>query len=206
MPVFGAENIAAPYLPALAVAPLPLCLWWGRAVCTQSASSPLVFAQSLFCEWARLRVSSLLTFVGKFSLSLFFFPLWQPHSLGCYLTLAPSGHSGPVLTLRTDGASHTSLSSPSSLVADASIWGTFLVGAVKCLFSVFFFFPSQLCCPLRFQNSPRTCRERVSYCLETSPPLQLPPQDRSLSLTLLSLFLSFILSFLFLKRVGCLSG
>ena len=73
MPVFGAENIAAPYLPALAVAPLPLCLWWGRAVCTQSASSPLVFAQSLFCEWARLRVSSLLTFVGKFSLSLFFF-------------------------------------------------------------------------------------------------------------------------------------
>ena len=36
-----------------------------------------------------------------------------------------------------------------------------------------------------------TC-ERVSYCLETSPPSRLPPQDGSLSLTLLSLFLSFI--------------
>ena len=81
---------SSPLPSSLAVAPLPLCLWWGRAVCTQSASSPLVFAQSLFCEWARLRVSSLFTFVGKFSLSLFFFPLWQSHSLGCYLTLAPS--------------------------------------------------------------------------------------------------------------------
>ena len=34
--------------------------------------------------------------------------------------------------------------------------------------------------------------ERVSWCLETSPLLQLPPRDGSLSLTLLSLFLSFI--------------
>ena len=38
-------------------------------------------------------------------------------------------------------------------------------------------------------KTPRrpTC-ERVSYCVETSPPSRFPPQDRSLSLTLLSLF------------------
>ena len=38
----------------------------------------------------------------------------------------------------------------------------------------------------------RPASERVSWCLETSPPSQLPPQVRSLSLTLLSLFLSFM--------------
>ena len=38
----------------------------------------------------------------------------------------------------------------------------------------------------------RPAGERVSWCLETSPPSRLPPQERSLSLTLLSLFLSFI--------------
>ena len=54
------------------------------------------------------------------------------------------------------------------------------------LYSVVVFFTSLLCRPLRFQNSPQT------RCLETSPPSRLPPQDRSLSLTLLSLFLSFV--------------
>ena len=54
----------------------------------------------------------------------------------------------------------------------------------------FFFFPSQLCCPLSFQNSHRPAGERVSWCLETFPPSQLPPWDRSPSLTL---FLSFCL-------------
>ena len=54
------------------------------------------------------------------------------------------------------------------------------------------FFSSQLCCPLRFQNSPQTHLWAVSCCLETSPTSRLPPQDGSLSLTLLYLFLSFI--------------
>ena len=54
------------------------------------------------------------------------------------------------------------------------------------------FFPfSRLCCPLRFQTPHRTTCERVSYSVQTSPS-QLPPQDGSLSLTLLPLFLSFI--------------
>ena len=38
----------------------------------------------------------------------------------------------------------------------------------------------------------RPAGEGVSWCLETSPLLRLPPQDGSPSLTLLSLFLSFI--------------
>ena len=38
----------------------------------------------------------------------------------------------------------------------------------------------------------RPAGERVSLCLETSPLSRLPPRDRSPSLTLLSLFLSFI--------------
>ena len=52
----------------------------------------------LFCEWT-WQCLSLELFAGKFFLSLFFslslslsfFPsLWLSHSLGCYLTLAPS--------------------------------------------------------------------------------------------------------------------
>ena len=74
------------------------------------------------------------------------------------------------------------------------------------VYSVSFFSPSYVA--LWDSKTPHrsTCK-RVSYCLETSPPSQLPPQDGSQSLTLLSLFLSFnILSYHLLKRMGCLSG
>jgi len=57
---------------------------------------------------------------------------------------------------------------------------------------LFIYFSSWLCWPLRFQNSPQTPGESVSWCLETSPLLRLPPWDGSPSLPLLSLFLSFI--------------
>ena len=78
MPVSGTEIGAVRCLPTLAFARLPRGLWWGRGgSCTQPASFPLVFNPS-FCEPAR-----------ESSLSLFF-PLWGSHSLGCYLTLAPS--------------------------------------------------------------------------------------------------------------------
>ena len=46
-----------------------------------------------------------------------------------------------------------------------------------------------------------------SWCLETSPLLQLPPQDGSLfSTSFVSLFVFYILSYLLLKTMGCLSG
>ena len=60
-------------------------------------------------------------------------------------------------------------------------------------YSVGFFFPfSRLCCPLRFQTPHRPASEKISSCLETSPSSRIPPQDGSLSLTLLPLFLSVI--------------
>ena len=52
----------------------------------------------------------------------------------------PSGHSGPVLTL--SNASCSSLFHPHLLVADAGVWGTFLLGVafrhVICGFYLFF--------------------------------------------------------------------
>ena len=72
----------------------------------------------LFCEETRLRVNIC---HGK----ALFFPLWQSHSLGCYLTLAPSdcpsGNSGLVLILSTDYAARASLSRPCLLVVDLSV-------------------------------------------------------------------------------------
>ena len=79
-------------------------------------------------------------------------------------------------------------------MAYTGIWATSLLSvAVRHLFCGFFFFFSPSYVALWDSKTPHrpTC-ERVSYCLETSPPSQLPPQDGSLSLTLLSLFLSFI--------------
>ena len=89
-------------------------------------------------------------FTGKFS--LFFFPLWRSRSLGCYLTFSSltlsSGHSSPVLTLRTyDDAASASLSSPCSLVVDVCIWATSLATVVRSLFWGLFFFFSSLSPP-----------------------------------------------------------
>ena len=72
-------------------------------------------------------------------------------------------------------------------------------------YSVGFFFLSQLCCPQRFQNSPQTCLWE-SFLLFENFSFMLPPQDRSPSLTLVLLFVLYILSYLLSKRMGCLSG
>ena len=54
-----------------------------------------------------------------------------------------SGHSGPVLALRTYDAAHASLPSPNSLVADMSIWATSqLAVVVRCIFCGVLFSPS----------------------------------------------------------------
>ena len=70
-----------------------------------------------------------------------------------------SGHSGLVLTLRTNNASCTSLPSPHSLVANTSISATSpspFVVLIRHVFSRLFFSPSHLCCHLRFQISLQT--------------------------------------------------
>ena len=85
--VSGAE--IAPKLPALAATHLPLCLQCGEEPVHSWLAllwyflSPLFYEQAHYC--LRLEL-----FAGEFSLSLFFLSLWLSHSLGCYLTLAPS--------------------------------------------------------------------------------------------------------------------
>ena len=74
-------------------------------------------------------------------------------------------------------------------MVDASIWATSPLG-VAVRYVLFLFFS-----PVALWDSKaphRSTSERVSCCLETSPPSWLPPQHGSQSLTLLSLFLSFI--------------
>ena len=56
----------------------------------------------------------------------------------------------------------------------------------------FCFFPPGYVALRDSKTTHRPTGEKFSWCLETSPPSRLPPQDGSLSLTLLSLFLSFI--------------
>ena len=80
-------------------ASLPLAGGWAGP---QPASSPLVFAQSLSCELARLCLR-LELFVGKFSLplALFFSLAVLQFVLLSHISSfrLSSGHSGPVLTL-----------------------------------------------------------------------------------------------------------
>ena len=105
----------------------------------------------------------------------------------------PSGHSGLVLTLSS--AARASLFSPSLLVADASVWATSVLGVAirHVICGVYLFiFPPRYAALWDSETPHRPTGERVSWCLETSPLLRLPSWDRSPSLTLLSLFLSFI--------------
>ena len=67
----------------------------------------------------------------------------------------PSGHSGLVLTL--SNAYRSSPFRPHLLVADAGVWGTFLLGvAFRHVTCGFYLFSSQLGCPPRFKNFPQT--------------------------------------------------
>ena len=117
-----------------------------------------------------------------------------------------SRHSCLVLTLRTDDATHSSLSSPYSLMADARVWATCPLAVVVRSIFCFFFFPSQLCCPLRFQNSPQT-HLREGFLLFGNFSFTTPsPGQVSVPNSFVSLFIFYILSYLLLKTMGCLSG
>ena len=128
MQVFGAKTTAAPCLLALAVAGLPLCLRWRGGACMQP-SSPLVFTQSCVL-WVGQAASQSLWLESSL---FFFFSLAIPH-LGLLFHISPlrlsSGYLGPVLTLSTNYAVRSSLSSPHSLVVDASVWATSLLAVL----------------------------------------------------------------------------
>ena len=100
-------------------------------------------------------------------------------------------------------------------MADVSVWATFPLGVVvRHLFCGDFCSFSQLCWPLRFQTPHRSTSERVSGCLETWFPAvwkllllhESLPRTVSVPNRFASLFVCYILSYLFSKRTGCLSG
>ena len=139
---------------------------------------------SLFCELPAV-CSSWLIF--SFSLAI---PQFKLVSHVSSLRL-PSGHSGPVLTL-----SHATRSSPFSphlLVADAGIWGTFLLEvAFRHVICGFYLFFLAVRLPSEIQKLPPVPPVRGFPGVWRLPLLWLPSRDGSLSLALLSLFLCFI--------------
>ena len=119
----------------------------------------------------------------------------------------PSGHSGLVLTLSS--AARASLFSPCLLVVDVSIWATspieIVIGPVICGF-YFFIFSSQLCCPLRFQNSPQT-HQWDGLLVFGNFSFKTPSPGRfSVPISFVSLFIFYILFYLLSKTMGYLSG
>ena len=77
-------------------------------------------------------------------------------------------------------------------MADASVWLLLCWELQLGVYSVFFFFPPGYVALWDSKTRHRPAGEKVSWCLEISPPSQLPPWDRFPSLTLLSLFFSLI--------------
>ena len=167
MPVSGAEIVP--------------CLWlWLLHACLSASGGgegpvhsqlALLSIPSILCSvsWPGCTLEP---FTGKFSLSFFHLviPLFGLLSHVCSLRLS-SGHPGPGLPLRTDAAARGSLSSPHSLVADTSVWATSpLAAGVRLTFCVVAVFPASYValCDSKTPHGP-AC-ERVSDCLEASPP------------------------------------
>ena len=139
--VLGAEP--APFLSPLPPASSGTGLVLSLRALLWTCSDPL------FCE--RPAVCS-----GRFIISLSLaVPQFKMVTQKSSLQLS-SGHSGPVLTL--SNAARSSPFRPHLLVADAGVWGTFLLGVVfrHLICGFYLFFPSQSGCPLRFKNFPQT--------------------------------------------------
>ena len=107
----------------------------------------------------------------------------------------PSGHSGPVLTL--SNAARSSPFRPHLVVADAGVWGTFLLGVAfrHVICGVYLLFPSQSGCPPRFKNFPQTRQCKTPF-----------PGRISVLSSFVSLFIFYILPYLLSKTMGCFSG
>ena len=142
------------------------------------------FSVPLFCEWPALCLGRLI-----FSLSLAV-PQFKLLSQESSLRLL-SGTSGPVFTL--SNAACSSPFRPHLLVADAGVWGTFLLGVafryVICGFYLFFL-PVRL--PSEIRKLPPDPPVRGFPGVWKLLLLRLRSPDGSPSLVLLSLFLSFI--------------
>ena len=72
---------------------------------------------------------------------------------------------------------------------------------------IYLFFSSQLCCPLRFQKSLQTCRWEGFLVFGNFSSFTTPSLGRvSIPNSFVSFFIFYILPYLLLKTVGCLSG
>ena len=163
--------------------PLPPASGWVRPVRSLRAlfwtcSVPLFCEQPAVCSgWL---IFSLSFAIPQFKLVSHKSSLWLP-----------SGHSGPVLTL--SNAARSFPFRPLLLVADAGVWGTFLLGVafrhVICGFYLFFL-PVRLASEI--QKLPPNAPVRGFPGVWKLRLLRFPSWDGSPSLALLSLFLSFI--------------
>ena len=117
----------------------------------------------------------------------------------------PSGHSGLVLTL--SNATHSSLFHPHLLVADAGVWGTFLLGvAFRHLIYGFYLFFLPVRLPSEIQKLPPDPPER-GFPVWKLPLLKIPfPGWVSVPSSFVSFFIFYILSYLLSKTMGCFSG
>ena len=159
--------------------------------------SQLVLFCPLFCEqaWQCLRAFLVVAILQSGLLA-------QVSSLRL-----PLGHSGPVLTL--SHAACASLPSPHLLmvcagVCAASSLGELPQGSQSVGFNCLFIFPPCYVALCASKAPHRFGSEKVSWCLETSLFLRLPCRDRTPSLPLLSLFLSFIFFPTSFRRLGLL--
>ena len=72
---------------------------------------------------------------------------------------------------------------------------------------LFIYLSSQLCCPLRFQNSPQTCQWEGFLVFGNFSSFMTPsPRWVSVPNSFVSLFTFYILSYFLSKTTGCLSG
>ena len=170
------------------------CHLWGQvcpfphppASCLQRgwASPPPVISSLEFLSPFVLRMAGRLIF----SLSLAV-PQFKLESHVSSLRL-PSGHSGPVLTL--SNATRSSPFCPDLLVADAGVWGTFLLGvAFRHVICGFYFFPLPVRLPFEIRKLPPDPPVRGFPGVWKLPPLRLPSRDGSPSLALWSLYLLY---------------
>ena len=138
----------------------------------------------LLCEWPAVCLGQLI-----FSLSSVI-PQFKLLSYVNSLQVS-SGLSGRVLSL--SNAARSSLFQPHLLVADASIWGAFLLGvALRLVICGFYLFSLPVRLPSEIRKLPPDLLVRGFPGVWKLPLLRLTSRDGSLSLTLLSLFSSFI--------------
>ena len=97
---------------------------------------------------------------------------------------------------------------PHLLVADAGVWGTFLLGvAFSHVICGPYLISPPSCVALRdSKTSPRPASARVSWWLETSSIKTPFLGGVSVPSSFVSLFIFYILSYLLSKTMGCFSG